>query len=172
MAMTKIEHIPANQIVFIPAVVAYLIKDDNVLLGLRKKVSLGMGKNLIAGIGGKIGDKPEFKGESHVDTLRRELLEEIKVTPISYDYRGQVSFMYPHKPEWNMRTDIFLVRKWSGEPQETDSIKPMWFPKNNVPYPRMWPDNVFWVPKILKGERVRTSFVYDEDGRVKEIPYI
>ncbi|GIW62871.1 MAG: hypothetical protein KatS3mg090_0697 [Patescibacteria group bacterium] len=36
------------------AVVGYLVKKDEVFLGIRKKVSLGLGKNLISGIGGKL----------------------------------------------------------------------------------------------------------------------
>lgn len=35
-------------------VVGYPVKETRVLLGLRKKVSLGLGENLISGIGGKV----------------------------------------------------------------------------------------------------------------------
>ena len=69
---------------FIPAVVAFLVKDDQVLLIERKKVTLNLGKNLISGVGGKIGDSEPFKNESADEALVRELNEELELTPTKY----------------------------------------------------------------------------------------
>ena len=64
---------------FARAVVCYLLRGDEVLLGLRKLVSFGLGKNLVAEIGGKVGDIPENQGESDEEALTREVKEKIKV---------------------------------------------------------------------------------------------
>ena len=55
-------------------VVGYLLRDNEVLLGERKKVSLGLGQNIIAGIGGKVEGN-----ETNEEALEREFLEEINV---------------------------------------------------------------------------------------------
>lgn len=148
---------------FVPAVVGFLIKDDEVLLGLRKKVSLGLGENLIAGIGGKLE-----KDETDRQAFKREVEEEIKVKIKSIKRMGQVRFLYPHKPKWQQEVTIYLVDAWDGEPQETEAMKPLWFKRNELPTKRMWKDNLYWLPKILVGERVNGTFLYDTNDKIVE----
>lgn len=140
----------------IKVVVGYLVQDDKVLLGLRKKVSLGLGKNLISGIGGKLEG-----AESYEDALKREIQEEIGVAIKNYWHRGHVTFLFPHKPQWNQEGDIFVIDTWLGTPSETDVIKPMWIDKDKLPKGQMWEDNRIWIPTILSGQKIQGVFLYD-----------
>jgi len=153
---------------FTPAVVGFLVKDNQVCLGLRKKVSFGLGENLISGIGGKIGDSPEIKDETPPQALVREFLEEVEVTPESFEDLGQVQFIFPHKPKWNQIVRVYRISSWLGELKETEVIKPMWFEENQLPKDRMWDDNSYWLPRILKGERVNMIFLFNKNNKVKE----
>jgi 8-oxo-dGTP diphosphatase len=155
-------------VVFTPAVVCYLVRDGKVLLGLRKRVSWGMGENLIAGIGGKVGDKAEFSNETCLGALGREVIEEIGVKIGRVKEAGEVKFIFPHKPRWNQDVYVYVVETWDGEPTETEDIAPMWFDVLSLPRDRMWDDNAYWVPKVLAGGCVNATFLFDENNKVLE----
>src|SRR5262252_4693813 len=101
-----------------PMVASYFLKDNQVLLGLRKQTEWELGKNLIAGIGGKIGDIPGLENETPERALEREAQEEIGVLPTSYHNAGQVTFLFPNKPKWNQKVNLYIVDEWEGEPTE------------------------------------------------------
>jgi 8-oxo-dGTP diphosphatase len=149
--------------VFVRSVVGYCQKNDQVLLGVRKKVSFGLGKQLIAGIGGKV--EPN---ETDAMALEREILEEVGIKITAYREMGQVSYLFPHKPKWSQSVRIFVVDAWDGEPQETDVIQPIWFPADALPAKRMWPDNLLTIPLVLSGKNIRGKFLYKEDGTIEE----
>lgn len=166
--MTLLTNYLKQKIEFTPAVVGFLVKANQVLLGQRLKVSFNFGKDLISGIGGKIGDTLETKSESPAQALVREFQEEIKITPIVYDNLGQIQFIFPHKPKWSQAVQVYRISSWFGEPQETDVIKPLWFDQAHLPHDQMWADNRLWIPKILKGDSVNMIFLFDENNQVKD----
>lgn len=166
--MTKIIDYLKEGVEFVPAVVGFMVRDNQVLLGLRKKVSLGLGENLISGIGGKVGDHPEFAKENPDQALVREFQEEVGVTPTVFEKCGRVRFIFPDKPKWSQEVDIYRITKWQGVPRETESISPVWFEQNNLPKMRMWEDNVYWVPLVLRGESVEMVFLYGENNQIVE----
>jgi len=169
--MTEIDRYLETEPTLTRAVVCFLELEDKVLLGLRKKVSFGLGENLIAGIGGKVGDKPENKNETNREGLIREVKEEIGVKIKEFKDMGRVRFLFPNKPKWDQDVKVYLVSKWEGEPQKTEEIVPQWYKKDQLPKKQMWDDNLLWVPKVLKGERVNATFIYDENNQ-KVIEYI
>lgn len=165
--MSTINDFLKSGVVFTPAVVGYLIDGNRILLGIRKKVSLGLGENLVAGIGGKF----EQDDKNPDNTLDREVYEEIGVEVLEKNDFGCVKFIFEHKPldsKWNQSVDIYLITKWSGEPKETESIKPIWFNIKEIPWEKMWADNKIWLPKVLAGERINATFLHDSDNSVKE----
>jgi len=40
---------------------------------------------------------------------------------------------------------------------------PIWTGINSLPLKGMWPDDEYWLPKVLAGERVRAAFLFDEN---------
>lgn len=156
-----------------PAVVCYLIDGDRVLLGLRKRVSLGLGANLISGIGGKIEVDPEaFENgeviflETAEEALIRELQEEISVTPTEFTEVGRIRFVFPANPKWNQDVKAYLCTNWTGEPAESEEIAPEWHEISNLDeiFPKMWEDNQHWLPKVFNGEIIEAIFVYEDDN--------
>ena len=168
--MTKIDKY-IKQTKFTPAVVGYLRDGNKVLLGERIKVSSGLGQNLIAGIGGKIGDSEEIKNETSEQAIDREVNEEIKVKVLEKIERGRVRFIFMHKcpdSKWNQDVRIFEITKWKGEPSETESTKPIWFHKDKIPWERMWKDNQHWMPLVLSGKQVNAVFLFSGDNKIAE----
>lgn len=162
-------------VTFTPSVVGYLQNSNQVLLGVRKKVSLGLGQNLIAGIGGKIGDKPENKGETPSEAMDREAEEEIGIKIIKKQSMGRVRFIFTHKDpnsQWNQNVQIFSISKWTGTPIETESTQPAWFNINQIPWNQMWQDNKIWLPKTLSGQPVDAIFLFSDDNKLSDYEFL
>ncbi len=160
-----------TSVVFTPAVVGFLRDGNKICLGVRKKVSSGLGKDLIAGIGGKVGDSMEIQNETSDHAIDREVREEIGVKVLKKQQMGRVRFMFAHKPpdsQWNQDVTIYSITKWEGIPSETESIKPIWFDRGAIPWERMWVDNEYWLPKILAGQRVDAIFLFNDDNKIAE----
>lgn len=161
--MQTIQSILKTRPKFPQAVVGFIVKENRVLLGFRKKVSNNLGLNLTAGIGGKLES-----GETNEEALVREFQEEIEVIPQKYQDLGRVRFLFGNSPTWNQDVRVFVIYEWNGEPQETEVIKPLWFQKNKLPFEQMWEDNALWVPNILDGEKIDAVYLYNDKNQVIE----
>lgn len=128
-----------------------------ILLGQKKR---GFGEGKIVGIGGKVE-----KGETTKAAARREAFEEIGVSIDQEDLRerGTIYFKFPSKPSWNQDVHLFTAITWTGTATESSEINPSWVPFDNIPYPKMWDDARYWLPKLLQGETLRAEIVFAED---------
>lgn len=146
--------------------VCYLLRgsapDEQVLLG-RKKTGLGAG-NLV-GPGGKLE-----AGESPADAAVRETLEEVGITidPADLTLIGELTYPFPHHPQWSQKSWAFVCRDWIGEPVESDELAPEWFPVAEIPLEQMWDDAKHWLPAALGGTVIRATFTFGADGRTVE----
>ena len=139
------------------ATVCFLVKDNQVLLCLKKKESFGHG--YLVGPGGKIE-----VGETSEQCVVRETREEIKVAPKYPEKSGTIIFNYFHGgiPEIQ-EVDFYIARDWEGEPAETAEMKPEWFDIDKVPYDRMLPTNQKFIEPMLQGKKVNGTMTFDED---------
>ncbi len=137
------------------ATLVFLVKQDQVLLGMKKR---GFGLGRWNGFGGKIE-----QNETIEQAAIRELEEETGVTASSLEKRGEITFAFPSKPEWNQIVHLFVVTKWTGEPVESEEMLPRWFSHNSLPFDVMWPADPLWLPHILAGKFVTARFVREED---------
>ena len=134
-----------------------LTDGERVNLGTKKR---GFGKGKPNGYGGK----PEL-GEDLVACALRELSEEayVKAHPDDVEKVGEIEFYFSCKEEWNQRVHIYLIKKWEGDPTESDEMLPVWYHHSEIPYSKMWNDDRHWLPHVLEGKRVKGSFVFGED---------
>lgn len=134
------------------------VRDDQVLLGHKLR---GFGAGKIVGIGGKV--EP---GESLVQAAVRELHEEagLTVDPVDADLAAYLDFRFPHRPEWDMTSHVFVVRRWAGQVRGCDEIRPEWFPLDALPFDQMWDEGRVWLPHVLRGERVQSQVTYGADN--------
>jgi 8-oxo-dGTP diphosphatase len=135
---------------------------DRVLLGMKKA---GFGKGKIDGFGGKVE-----VGETAAQAAARELAEEagLIVPPGELEQGGHLTFLFPFRPAWSQVVHAFLARRWQGEPVESEEMKPAWYRLEDIPYAGMWQDSAFWLPQVLRGERVRATFTFKEDNEAVE----
>lgn len=136
------------------ATLLFVVRGDHLLL-IRKKRGLGAGK--INGPGGRI--EP---GESAADCAVREVQEELGVTPLDPEERGELRFQFVDGLALHVR--VFIAYAHAGEPVETDEAIPLWTPVHAIPYDEMWADDVLWLPELLAGRRFALRAIFDGDA--------
>ncbi|MCX6806713.1 MAG: 8-oxo-dGTP diphosphatase [Candidatus Berkelbacteria bacterium] len=156
------------------ATLCYLIKEkDNkineICLAMKKR---GFGTDRWNGTGGKVKEK-----ETIEKATIRETEEEIGVKIIELNKVAELSFCFPHRPEWNQLVHVYFAKKWGGKPTESEEMKPQWFKADKIPYKQCWPDDIIWMPKVLKGKSVKASFTFGKGDkilkhRIKKVSYI
>jgi 8-oxo-dGTP pyrophosphatase MutT (NUDIX family) len=140
------------------ATLCFLIKnDEEILLAMKKK---GFGQGRWNGVGGKLdfnkGDKDIF------DAAIRETKEESGVTVKDIEKVAILNFYFPYQKRWNQEVHVFVSRNWQGEPKESGEVRPKWFKINEIPFAEMWPDDSFWLSRVLNGERLKGNFIFGE----------
>lgn len=133
-----------------------LIRQGNKILLAEKKRGFGIGK--LNGVGGKL--EPN---ESVEQAMIRETYEEINVIPTKYEQVAKVVFDEVVKGEKTIVTMyIFVATEYKGQPKESEEMCPHWFDIDSIPYDRMFPDDKYWLPKVLEGKKLEAYFDFDD----------
>lgn len=138
----------------------FFIDDDHILLAMKKR---GFGNERYNGVGGKLDP-----GETMEHALVRECQEEVGLTPRNWNKVAVHDFVMDSDgaEPWRMHVHTYLCHEWSGEPIETEEMAPEWFRLADIPYARMWEDDIFWLPAVLAGRKLRTEFRFDTNDRM------
>jgi len=132
-------------------------KHPQILLGLKKR---GFGKGRWNGFGGKVE-----KGESIEEAAKREMHEEIGVTPTHMEEAGFIEFNFPETEEI-LDVHIFRVKEFVGEPRESDEMEPRWFHFDEIPFSEMWKDDMFWYPFFLQEKKFKGKVSFTKDHEI------
>lgn len=141
----------------------FLVKRQNgtvneICLAMKKR-SFGAGR--WNGVGGKL-----LEGETIESAAIREAQEEIGVTIKNLQKVAELEFHFPHNPSWDQLTHTFFVEEWEGEPAESEEMKPEWFTVDKIPFESMWPDDIFWLPEVIKGQNLQAMFTFGEGDMI------
>ena len=147
----------------VTATLAMVFLGDKILLGKRKK-KIGFDDGFYNGFGGRLEE-----GETVEEATLRELTEESGVVGTEYEKVGVIEFDVWFKGEhtW-MTVHIYKITKFEGEPIETDEASPEWFDLDKIPYDKMFPDDIYWLPLVLEGKKVKGVFTLAKDLSVLE----
>lgn len=130
-----------------------LVEDHKILLGMKKR---GWGEGRWNGFGGKVEEN-----ETIEESAKREMLEESGITAKNIEERGVVEFTYLDTGKI-MEVHIFKVLSYTGEPKETEEMKPQWFEILDIPFDQMWPDDVYWMPMFLANKKFTGTFIFQD----------
>jgi 8-oxo-dGTP diphosphatase/2-hydroxy-dATP diphosphatase len=129
------------------------------LLGMKKR---GFGAGRWNGFGGKVKE-----GETIEEAMRREVREEAGIEVHSVEKIGAIDFEFRGNPEI-LEVHIFRAKEFTGEPRESDEMKPQWYAADALPYDSMWPDDQYWFPLFLEGKKFCGKFLFGEGDVVLE----
>lgn len=132
-------------------------RHPNILLGLKKR---GFGEGRWNGFGGKVS-----AGETIEDAARRELLEEAGILAANLEKCGVLDFEFKGDPEI-LEVHVFKAKDYTGDPIESEEMKPQWFHVNEVPFHSMWPDDQHWFPLMFAGKKFRGKFLFDNQDKI------
>ena len=138
----------------------FIVEHNRILLGMKKR---GFGAGRFNGFGGKVKE-----GETMETAARRETQEECGIEVAALEKVGIHEFEFASKRGEFLEVHVFRVDVWSGEPRETEEMRPQWFTQDAIPYDEMWPDDIHWIPVFLAGKKFRTKFLFGEGDRVLE----
>jgi len=130
-----------------------VIQDGKVLLGLKKR---GFGEGRWNGFGGKVEE-----GETVVEAAHRELLEESGVEAKEMEEMGVLEFSFENDPKM-LEVHIYKVSDFTGEPIESEEMRPEWFGFDDIPFEQMWSDDKYWFPYLLGGRKFKGNFRFDK----------
>lgn len=133
------------------ATLCFVVRGGEILL-IRKKRGLGAGK--VNGPGGRL--EP---GETALECAIRETQEELHITPLDLEWRGDLHFQFVDG--YALHCAVFTAGDFTGEPTETDEAAPLWTPLDAIPYDEMWADDARWLPGVLAGKNFRGYFDFD-----------
>jgi mutator protein MutT len=133
---------------------------ERICLAMKKR---GFGKGRWNGAGGKVE-----QGETIEDAAIREVEEEIGVAIKHMDKVAELAFTFPHNPAFDQLVHVYVSDEWSGETKESEEMRPEWFNVEEIPYKEMWADDVFWLPFVVVGEKVRGAFTFAEGDVVEK----
>jgi len=131
-----------------------------ICLAMKKR---GFGAGRWNGVGGKVED-----GESIEEATIREAKEEIGITARELQKVGEISFSFKFTPDYNQLVHVYITENWEGEPTESEEMAPDWYSVDEIPYKIMWPDDIFWIPKVMNGEKIKASFYFGEKDEILE----
>lgn len=135
------------------AVVTYITEGERVLL-MHKKRGLGQGKVNVPG--GHIEEE-----ETPEEAAIRETREEVHLDVSDLKLMGLLHFQFTDGLK--MKGWVYHTKSYSGEERETEEADPFWCAINEIPYDRMWEDDIYWLPQMFKGRYFRAFFVFDGD---------
>ncbi len=143
----------------------YLLKNNQILLAMKKR---GHGVGKYNGVGGKVDT-----GETIEQAMVRETQEEIGVTPLKYQKRGQIIFDSYYKGEPALiNVHIYTATEFDGKPQESEEMSPAWYEINQIPYDKMFQTDKIWLPIMLEKSGFLTGiFKFSNDLDSKLLDY-
>lgn len=129
-----------------------ICRDSQILLGMKKR---GFGAGRWNGFGGKVES-----GETIAEAAARELFEESNLVAGDLLEIGILIFKFADATP-DLEVHVFRVDKFTGEPQESEEMRPQWFKIADIPYEQMWADDILWLPLLIAGQKFKGEFVFD-----------
>ena len=103
-------------------------------------------------------------GETPEQSAIRECREELCIEVSNLEYCGEHRFQFTDG--YSIHVWVYRTRDFEGEPTETIEAEPLWTPIDEIPYDLMWEDDRYWLPKLIRGEKFQTRWIFDGDRMV------
>lgn len=132
-----------------------VIKDGKILLCMKKRWFWAW---LWNSAGGKLDDC-----ESMEECMIRELKEETNLEAKKLEMAWILYFHFPDNPDWDNECHVIRINDFDWVAEETEEMKPEWYPLDEIPYDKMWKDDPIWLPRIIAWEYIEYEIYFDID---------
>ncbi len=140
--------------------ICYLFNEKGEVLLQKKARGFGQGK--WNGPGGK-----KEKGETPEESMLREIWEETGVRLNSWEMRGELEFIF-NATKQHFFSYVYISCNWSGEPKDRGEGEIKWFKPTEIPLPKMWDDDQYWLLDLLSGKQIKMRFYFDKDNKITD----
>jgi 8-oxo-dGTP diphosphatase len=137
----------------IEATICHVIRRNKLLL---KRANRGISVGKWNAPGGKF--EP---GEAPEECARREVQEETGLRVSELLYHGVLTFVMDGGKTLHTRAHLFSTRTARGIARSSEEGPVRWFSLDGLPLDKMWDDDQFWIPLMLRGIRFNATFTYD-----------
>jgi len=120
----------------------------------------GFGEGRWNGFGGKVEE-----GETIIEAAIREMKEESGLKVEELEEKGILLFKFLDTGKF-LEVHVFDVLKYSGEMTETEEMNPKWFNVEEIPFEKMWADDIYWMPLFLNGDKFNGEFVFEDNDKL------
>jgi 8-oxo-dGTP pyrophosphatase MutT (NUDIX family) len=131
-----------------------IYQHPRVLLGMKKR---GFGEDRWNGFGGKLNP-----GETLEENVVRELKEECGIIAKDIQKKAVLNFFFENEGGLCHEINIFGIYDFEGEPTESEEMRPKWFQIDEIPYDKMWPDDIHWHHLFFAGKYFRGNFFFKD----------
>ena len=132
--------------------------EQKILLAMKKQ---GFGVGKWNGVGGKLNSDETVK-EAAIRETREEI--SVEMNPEDLIDVAIIDFYFEGKKEFDQQVHVFFAEKWQGDPAESEEMKPQWYSYTDLPFEKMWIDDIHWLSRAIGGEKIKAKFVFDESG--------
>ncbi|CAO3651315.1 unnamed protein product [Cunninghamella echinulata] len=119
----------------------------------------GFGKDKFNGFGGKV--EP---GETILAAAHRELEEEAMIKAENMEKMGVNLFTFEEDPI-GLEVHVYRFFNFSGQPTETEEMRPEWFNYKDIPYEQMWTDDKYWLQYLLNDQFFLGEYHFAKDQK-------
>ncbi len=137
----------------------FVYDDTRILLGMKKR---GFGAGRWNGFGGKVQEGETIEAAAH-----RELAEEAGIRVPELVKRAVLEFSFEGDP-MVLETHVFSTSVFEGEPTESEEMRPQWFLHPEIPFQKMWADDVHWMPMLLADKNFTGRFLFSPNHTLLE----
>lgn len=141
------------------ATLCIIKKDNKILLQLKTEGRFGEGK--WNGSGGKINP-----GELPHEAVVREVEEETGLKVRDLKLHGVLRHHFEAEEEKIWKVYVYSTSIFNGTIQSSPEGELKWFHIEDIPYDKMWLDDIYWLPLLLEDREFAGDFYFNEDGSI------
>lgn len=93
------------------------------------------------------------ENESFEEGALRELEEESFLRAQDLKKRGYLVFRMEEMGKF-MKVHVYEAWQLEGAEAESDEMRPQWYEESEIPFDNMWPDDPYWLPLLLNGNKM------------------